>query len=202
MALINCPECGKEVSNKAKSCIHCGFPFDELQSKSITNDAQDGNSGLKPISKETPKKVVIFNPDELKLLSAVTVSEVRKIKGISEKEAKALVEDSGKIITINNLDYDTAVAIYDRIAQAFDKDYDTFHVKAKIQEMDEPLAWGDIEPPKTYSKPTPKTPCCPKCGSTSIATVNRGFSIVWGFLGSGTPMNVCQSCGHKYKPGK
>lgn len=27
--LINCPECGKEVSDKSKQCIHCGFPFEE-----------------------------------------------------------------------------------------------------------------------------------------------------------------------------
>ena len=42
---------------------------------------------------------------------------------------------------------------------------------------------------------------CPKCNSTSIATINRGYSIVWGFLGSGKPVNVCQKCGHKFKPG-
>lgn len=29
MALINCPECGKEVSDKVKACPHCGFPFSE-----------------------------------------------------------------------------------------------------------------------------------------------------------------------------
>ena len=28
MALIKCPECGKEISDKAPSCIHCGFPLD------------------------------------------------------------------------------------------------------------------------------------------------------------------------------
>lgn len=27
MALIQCPECGKEVSDKAAQCIHCGYPF-------------------------------------------------------------------------------------------------------------------------------------------------------------------------------
>lgn len=27
MALINCPECGKQVSNKARSCPGCGFVF-------------------------------------------------------------------------------------------------------------------------------------------------------------------------------
>lgn len=25
MALIKCPECGKEISDTAKECIHCGF---------------------------------------------------------------------------------------------------------------------------------------------------------------------------------
>lgn len=27
MAIIQCPECGKEVSDKTKSCIHCGYPL-------------------------------------------------------------------------------------------------------------------------------------------------------------------------------
>lgn len=27
MALINCPECGKEISNKAAFCPHCGYPL-------------------------------------------------------------------------------------------------------------------------------------------------------------------------------
>lgn len=42
---------------------------------------------------------------------------------------------------------------------------------------------------------------CPKCGSTNIRTTNRGFLIVTGFIGSGSPRNVCQKCGFKWKPG-
>ena len=45
-------------------------------------------------------------------------------------------------------------------------------------------------------------PHCPKCGSTSIATVNRGYSIISGFIGSGKAVNICQNCGHRFKPGK
>lgn len=41
---------------------------------------------------------------------------------------------------------------------------------------------------------------CPKCGSTSIGSTTRGYSLLTGFLGSGTPMNVCQKCGYKWKP--
>lgn len=33
MALINCPECKKEISSFSEKCIHCGFP---LQSQATT----------------------------------------------------------------------------------------------------------------------------------------------------------------------
>ena len=42
---------------------------------------------------------------------------------------------------------------------------------------------------------------CPKCGSTSTATVNRGYSLMWGIYGSGSPRNVCQKCDYRFKPG-
>lgn len=29
MALIKCPECGKEISDKSKQCMHCGYPIQE-----------------------------------------------------------------------------------------------------------------------------------------------------------------------------
>lgn len=35
MALIKCPECGKDVSDKAPSCIHCGFPLQEQPKQQI-----------------------------------------------------------------------------------------------------------------------------------------------------------------------
>lgn len=31
MALIKCPECGKEISDKAKQCIHCGYPLEDIK---------------------------------------------------------------------------------------------------------------------------------------------------------------------------
>lgn len=43
MALINCPECGKEVSDKAPNCPNCAFPLQESKS--------DGNVRIKTPSK-------------------------------------------------------------------------------------------------------------------------------------------------------
>ena len=31
MALIKCPECGKEVSDKASSCPNCGYPISNIK---------------------------------------------------------------------------------------------------------------------------------------------------------------------------
>lgn len=32
MALINCPECGKDVSTSADACPHCGYPINKQAS--------------------------------------------------------------------------------------------------------------------------------------------------------------------------
>lgn len=35
MAMIKCPECGNQVSDRAKACIHCGCPIEELAPSGI-----------------------------------------------------------------------------------------------------------------------------------------------------------------------
>lgn len=40
MALIMCPECGKEISDKANACIHCGYPISEYINE-ITSKQED-----------------------------------------------------------------------------------------------------------------------------------------------------------------
>ena len=31
MALINCPECKREISDTARSCPHCGYSFEKMK---------------------------------------------------------------------------------------------------------------------------------------------------------------------------
>lgn len=35
MALIECPECGNQVSNRASACPHCGFPITKISSSQM-----------------------------------------------------------------------------------------------------------------------------------------------------------------------
>lgn len=41
MALITCPECGKEVSDKATSCPNCGTPLNNTKSKKYCQHCGD-----------------------------------------------------------------------------------------------------------------------------------------------------------------
>lgn len=64
MALIKCPECSKEVSDKAANCIHCGYPIGDM------------------LKKEEKKMICILNGEEVDLHELVeygtsTVKELR-----------------------------------------------------------------------------------------------------------------------------
>ena len=42
MALIKCPECGGQVSDKAPACIHCGYPITSESSNYLYSCLIDG----------------------------------------------------------------------------------------------------------------------------------------------------------------
>ncbi len=45
MAIIQCPECGKDVSDKAKSCPNCGCPINEDVQNTNDNDSSKRKTG-------------------------------------------------------------------------------------------------------------------------------------------------------------
>jgi len=53
MSLIKCPECGKEISEKAESCPNCGMPLSKIDIKEYVNidETQSCKSCGKPYSK-------------------------------------------------------------------------------------------------------------------------------------------------------
>lgn len=51
MSLINCPECGKEISDKAKACPHCGLP-----SRYFIANAKQKQKKVSQVEDDTPKR--------------------------------------------------------------------------------------------------------------------------------------------------
>lgn len=41
MALIKCPECQNEISDKATICVHCGFPIKEFMENNVEKEDED-----------------------------------------------------------------------------------------------------------------------------------------------------------------
>ena len=61
MALIVCPECGKNISDKASACPHCGLPAEFFVKKSTTVDTKGGSSNSNTGLPNMPKDVNLQN---------------------------------------------------------------------------------------------------------------------------------------------
>lgn len=87
MALIKCPECGKEVSDKAPACIHCGYPFQKQQ-------PEESNQSYKVVIQQ------LQGPSPLKIPA---IKVVREVNDMDLATAKALVEQMAPVVVKDGL---------------------------------------------------------------------------------------------------
>lgn len=52
--------------------------------------------------------------------------------------------------------------------------------------------------PDAFAEPVKPQIRCPRCGSAEYTLMNRGFSILTGFLGSGRAKRVCNHCKREF----
>ena len=210
MALIKCPECGKEISDKAPACIHCGYPLREPKPESApASPVQQVEH--KPIS--TMKQVVIAskaNPGTNKL---DVIRVVREINGMGLADAKNLVEqDAPYVVVKDNLTQSQA----ENIVKKFEDIGETAEILSSgVQIMEHPditqTADNNTANDNISNNTTPYSIAntvkdrdkirCPRCGSTQYSAGARGYSLLWGFIGSGKTVLTCLKCGHRWKPG-
>lgn len=111
---------------------------------------------------------------------------LRKVRKVGIFEASDII-DNVPVIIISGVPKNKAEEIK--------KKFDEFNVVVEIHDCQEYL-----DGVKDMSK-YPEV-CCPRCKSTAITTGSRGFSLVWGFLGSGSTVNRCGKCGYSWEPKK
>ncbi len=58
MALINCPECGKEISDKATSCPSCGCPIEKKEMRNNHTEENQEQKDYTVIAAQDEKKIV------------------------------------------------------------------------------------------------------------------------------------------------
>lgn len=104
LALINCPECNKEISNYAKSCPHCGFPL-STDYKNISEFKYDviltGFYGSKiDIIKCVRNTLKLDIPEAMDLTNNIPSFLKRNISLDEANEIKEAIETSGASIVI------------------------------------------------------------------------------------------------------
>lgn len=79
MALIKCPECGKEVSDRAAACIHCGFPLHEK----VVEESSEIQMIKNTISEyiENPAKYANIDALNKSIAPTVRMAKVKQIAG-------------------------------------------------------------------------------------------------------------------------
>lgn len=175
MALITCPECGKQISDKAPACIHCGYP---LQEQPPVTTAAVSNS----------KKVVIPSFSEFSQQKIPAIKVVREVTGLGLAEAKEFVEQSAPYIIVKD-------GLSQNQANLIAQKFQAVNVDARIYDSDAPVSFVNPAKDKYII-------CCPQCGSTEYHAGARGFSLLTGFVGNGKTVLTCLKCGHRWKPGK
>ena len=87
MALIKCPECGREISDKAASCPGCGCPASEWkeENRSEEDESISNESDLNVIIKKIAEKY--SDNEKVKM-----IRDLRQETGMGLKEAKDAIE--------------------------------------------------------------------------------------------------------------
>lgn len=278
MALISCPECGKEVSNKAVCCIHCGYPLDNVEEANTDKYISFRKvilDRVEPIRNELDKyknypmpqmRDSLVEHEVKSLYDAVSNESDAVIREANDNVADTIFELLNRILP-SHKSWSVVYSYYDLVRfdnisnEIMKKIADAIYVE--ILPYDPPQYWHDgsrktnsnhiiywyplyqimryaddgiknpiFEVLSIEEKPNPKEKkidyinsmgrghttwkptnsgnvrrmtdenviTCPKCRSTAITTGSRGYSIVWGFIGSGKTVNRCAKCGHKWEP--
>lgn len=175
MALIICPECGKEISNKAKYCIHCGYPLDEL--KEETSNIINDKNNLYSV------KLINYGSQKVKVIAVV-----REITGLRLPEAKAVVDNLSFIKT--GICLEEANSIKNQLEEL------GAVLSIVICDTNKIISIS----PKTNAVPIPT---CPTCGSTNIEKISAakkvGGSLLFGIFSSDIRNSMhCKDCGYKW----
>ena len=211
MALIICPECGKQISNKATACIYCGCPITSEGNNYQYSCLIDGEVVDLTYLEKAINELSLEDKEDLynhcKWSFETWIHPGIDKPNFNSNDNIQIVLNAGKITNAINkfLGWNTqnkkAILSYKFLTLCIENNFNNFNFNTNNYIIDES---SKTNTPSPQPQPQPTNQLhCPKCGSTSITTEKRGYDIMWGFLGSERIVyNVCQKCGHKWKPGK
>lgn len=227
MALIKCPECGREnVSDTAEACPNCGYGikahYDKIKKEKRRREQLKRAEEERKIREEEEKKLKeerIKNVPELEfprlvapivtLMIAICIMSMAypdlstTIEEVEESMARGYGDPhltGGIFMFVGVVVVIVAIYLfYDRIKEyRLSKTNFTEYQKQVIREEDVRIAFEKQREFKSQYQSTQTV--CPKCGSTSFTPVRRKWSLLTGFMTNKVDM-VCNNCGYTVKKG-
>lgn len=208
MGLIQCPDCGQSVSNRAPACIHCGRPFDDLPKK-VIRICGTGECVLE-LEHVTQK---IAEQYIANITSQRTYKYSYKYCSGSYYQ---IIPDDEPIQVVTDLKYvvhrygDSFVKEAERLTPTEAERYKAeleednrrlnIHTEYLIINHGTPLNWHS---PTYRANPTPQQPRCPTCGSPYIerisATSKAAGAFAFGLFSKTAKSQFrCKNCGYKW----
>jgi hypothetical protein len=173
MALIQCPECGENVSSTSNVCIHCGFELSGYIKENVYYDLVLKSEKVLISNWVGPLSLMrdTCKVPEYQAINLLETPGSTLLKGLTWKTAQHMVFLFGK----DDCEVEP-VATEDEYRWPFNDKFDAAYDRV----------FGPVR--------------CPRCHSEQVTTGKRGFSMITGFIGSGATVNRCAKCGHRWKP--
>lgn len=197
MALITCPECGGQLSDKATVCVHCGFPIGNAESG--TDEIDILLNDLNSILNENANSEQLYKL-HFKGFSSKAAYDRNRIKA-SSLVASVLNRNRPEADSVN---CNSKCIVFDGLTES-----NALKIQAKLKQLGciTLVSESETTEPSRANKKIEMLENndgvlkCPRCKSAAITTGQRGYSLVYGFIGSGKTMNRCGNCGYKWIPG-
>ena len=178
MALIKCPECCGQVSDKAPACIHCGYPLQNRKTE-----------------EKSKKNICIYKNESYDLTKLVEYLKDHTFPGYDNQKLNYDILSKARTILEEIMPNITGITGDELI----------YYIKVNRRvPAPEFIPTRNIEQyihNPTLVSASQNVVRCPRCGSTSVTTEEKGYGL-FGWIGASQKKNLCQKCGHKWWPGR
>jgi len=97
MALIQCPECGKEISDKVTACPHCGYPLAEQPQPASPQPVEVTGINLSAKNPKKSKKILVCAVIIVFVIAAVGIGFTVKKSNDAKQAANEYIDNLGSV---------------------------------------------------------------------------------------------------------
>lgn len=135
MALIKCPECGKEIPDQAENCPNCGYPIKNQSTNNVNNNQQNSNK-----LNDSQKTIVALNKKTKYIIAGAVCCLVILIGALFYMKTNITLSDEERAVVLsinelqNNLNVSNSISVDNAITVYYDPEYEQLKTTSELTE--------------------------------------------------------------------